>query len=226
MHQLILASAHAANIYQTFVKFDNRLFKQELLEEPTHTDKKRNAPQVPESPLKRQRSNSVDSMATNRASLGDFSDVGERDALLGDQEHRDDIDPFQLGDGLSTLGTEMEDVRPTPSQELAALMGGAPPSPPLSAIDDASDQDSPGMRRSSERLARISLDVKGGQAGDAMEVLKAPEMAERASPVSPFFVRRPNGTIDKRASIMDQAMEIDDSMKLAAVDANPEDYYK
>lgn len=210
------------NTSQTFVKFDNRLFKQELLEEPTPTEKKRNAPQLPESPLKRQRSASVDSMATNRASLGDFSDVEERAALLGDQGLRDD--PFQYGDGTAPMSAEMEDMRPKSSQEIAASMG-APPSPPMSARDDASDHGSPGIRRSSERLARISLDGKG-QGGPAIEVPRAPEMAERASPVSPFIVRRPNGAIDKRASIMDQAMEIDGSMELPAVDVNPEDYYK
>ncbi|KAG6356186.1 hypothetical protein INS49_015573 [Diaporthe citri] len=209
--------APLSDALKTFVKFDNRLFKQELLEEPTPTDKKRNAPQLPESPLKRQRSTSVDSMATNRASLGDFSDVEERAALLGDQELRDD--PFQYGDGTAPMSTEMEDMRPM----------GAPPSPPMSARDESDHgSSSPGIRRSSERLARISLDGKGQDGGDTMkmEVPRAPEMAERASPVSPFIVRRPNGTIDKRASIMDQAMEIDGSMELPAVDGNPEDYYK
>lgn len=201
--------APLSDALKTFVKFDNRLFKQELLEEPTPTDKKRNAPQLPESPLKRQRSASVDSMATNRASLGDFSDVEERAALLGgDQELRDD--PFQYGDG--TMSTEMVSM-------------GAPPSPPLSARNE-SDHGSPGIRRSSERLARISLDGKGQNSDTMTEEPRAPEMAERASPVSPFIVRRPNGTIDKRASIMEQAMEIDGSMELPGVDGNPEDYYK
>ncbi|KAL1862553.1 hypothetical protein Daus18300_008512 [Diaporthe australafricana] len=211
--------APLSDALRTFVKLDNRLFKQELLEEPTPADKKRNAPQLPGSPLKRQRSNSVDSMATNRASLGDFSDVEERAALLGDQESRND--PFQFGDGTATMSTEMQ---PILSQDLAAT-AGAPPSPPMSAGDDASEHGSPGMRRSSERLARLSLDGKGQEA-DTMEVPRGPEMAERASPVSPFIVRRPNGTVDKRASIMDQAMEIDGSMELPVVDGNPEDYYK
>lgn len=161
-------------------------------------------------------------MATNRASLGDFSDVEERDALLGDQRLPDD--PFQYGDGTATMSTELEDMRPVRTQDLAATTG-APPSPPMSARDDASDNGSPGMRRSSERLARISLDGKG-QEGTTIEIPKGPEMAERASPVSPFIVRRPNGTIDKRASIMDQAMEIDGSMELPAVSGNPEDFYK
>lgn len=230
---------------QTFVKFDNRLFKQELLEEPAPADKKRTAPHLPESPLKRQRSASVDSMASNRASIGDFSDVEERAALLGGQELSDD--PFQYGDGAAPVSTEMGDIRPMP--ELAASMG-APPSPPMSGRDDASDHGSPGIRRSSERLARISLDGKSqegrgqegrsheetsqeaksqeakSQEGKNQDGIAIPEMAERASPVSPFIVRRPNGTIDKRASIMDQAMEIDGSMELPAVDGNPEDYYK
>lgn len=240
-----LPRLESANTCQTFVKFDNRLFKQELLEEPAPADKKRTAPHLPESPLKRQRSASVDSMATNRASIGDFSDVEERAALLGGQELTDD--PFQYGDGAAPVSTEMGDIRPIP--ELAASMG-APPSPPMSGGDDASDHGSPGIRRSSERLARISLDGKGqegrshedksqeerslevksqegkSQGGKSQDGIAIPEMAERASPVSPFIVRRPNGTIDKRASIMDQAMEIDGSMELPAVDGNPEDYYK
>lgn len=235
-----LPRLESTNTCQTFVKFDNRLFKQELLEEPAPADKKRTAPHLPESPLKRQRSASVDSMATNRASIGDFSDVEERAALLGGQELTDD--PFQYGDGAAPLSTEMGDIRPIP--ELAASMG-APPSPPMSGRDDASDHGSPGIRRSSERLARMSLDGKSqegrGPEGRSLEEtsqeaksqgrksqdgIAIPEMAERASPVSPFIVRRPNGTINKRASIMDQAMEIDGSMELPAVDGNPEDYYK
>ncbi|ROV91178.1 hypothetical protein VSDG_07871 [Cytospora chrysosperma] len=205
---------------QTFVKFDNRLFKQELLEEPTPTEKKRNAPQSPRSPPKRHRSDSVDSMATNRASMGDFSDVEERAALLSDQVLEDD--PFQFGDGL---GTELGDMQPQPSAELAAAFGGAPPSPPMSAKDDKSERGSPGIRRSSERLANISLNDEPMTENGTPAEMKGPEMKERVAPVSPFFVRRPNSAvIDKRASIMDQAMEIDGSMEV--VDGNPEDYYK
>lgn len=219
---------------QTFVKFDNRLFKQELLEEPTPTEKKRNAPPSPRSPPKRHRSDSVDSMATNRASIGDFSDVEERAALLSDQMLEDD--PFQFGDGL---GTELGEMQPqpsaelvetmggggaTPSAELVAAFGGAPPSPPMSAKDDRSERGSPGIRRSSERLANMSLNDQP-MTEDGNAEMKGPEMKERVAPVSPFLVRRPNSAaVDKRASIMDQAMEIDGSMEV--VDGNPEDYYK
>lgn len=209
-----------AHFLQTFVKFDNRLFKQELLEEPTPAEKKRNAPQSPRSPQKRHRSDSIDSLATNRASIGDFSDVEERAALLGDPGLEDD--PFQIGDG-GLLGTELESIRPLPSDELAAAMG-APPSPPMSTKGDRSDHSSSGLKRSSERLADISLDDDAPMTEDTPE-MRGPEMQERASPASPFIVRRPNGSIvDKRASILDQAMEID--ANLDVLDGNPEDYYK
>lgn len=160
-------------------------------------------------------------MATNRASLGDFSDVEERAALLSD--HGPEDDPFGADNG-GLLGTELESMGSMPSAELAAAMGaGAPPSPPMSAKDDRSEHSSPGLRRSSERLANISLNEE--QMTEDTTEARGPEMQERALPVSPFLVRRPNGTIvDKRASILDQAMEIDGSMEV--VDGNPEDYYK
>ena len=183
-------------------------------------EKKRNAPQSPRSPPKRQRSDSIDSMATNRASMGDFSDVEERAALLSDQGLGGD--PFEAGDGGLLGGTELDSM-PRPSAELAAALGGIPPSPPMSAKDDRSEHSSPGLRRSSERLANISL--KDQSMTDDTPGTRGPEMQERATPVSPFIVRRPNGAVvDKRASIMDQAMEIDGSLEV--VDGNPEDYYK
>ncbi|KUI71776.1 hypothetical protein VM1G_07364 [Cytospora mali] len=212
--------APLSSALQTFVKFDNRLFKQELLEEPTPTEKKRNAPQSPQSPPKRPRSDSIDSMASNRVSVGGFSDAEERAALLSDQGLDDD--PFQIGDG-EIPGIELGNMPSLPSAELAAAMG-APPSPPMSAKDGKSEHGSPGLRRSSERLANISLNDQTMTTEDTPEV-RGPEMQERAVPVSPFIVRRPNGSVvEKRASIMDQAMEIDG--KLEVVDGNPEDFYK
>lgn len=171
-------------------------------------------------------------MSTNRASMGDFSDAEERAALLGDQGLEDD--PFQFGDGLGTELGDMQSLEPSnawaaalagtgdsPSAELVAAFGGPPPSPPMSAKGDRSDHGSSGMRRSSERLANISLDDQSM----TEDTPAGPEMQERAAPVSPFIVRRPNDTVvDKRASIMDQTMEIDGSLEV--VDANPEDYYK
>ncbi len=62
---------HLPPALETFTRFDNRLLKQELIEESPR-DRKRSSNQTPASPPKRQeRSNSMDSMASNRASVGD-----------------------------------------------------------------------------------------------------------------------------------------------------------
>lgn len=191
---------------QTFIKFDNRLFKQELLEEPTPQQKKRGPTlRSPQSPPKRQRSDSMDS---NRASIGDISDVDDRVALLADQ-----IDPFR---GNDLMETEMTDMRPISHDEIAAHM--VPPlTPPLSA-DEESDQDSPGMHRSSEKFANISLTDEKLQEKQRPDA-KAPEMEELQS----HIVRRPDNSLNKRVSIMERPMEIDTNLEIPAV--NPEDYY-
>jgi len=76
---------------RTFVKHDNRLFRQELLEEkPAPRDRKRASSEAlgPDSggegglpaaspPKRHQRAGSLDSIATNRASMGDVSDRGD-----------------------------------------------------------------------------------------------------------------------------------------------------
>ncbi len=100
-----------------FARFDNRLFKQELIEERPN-DKKRSSSVSPASPSKRlQRSSSTDSLATNRASLGDLSDRDMADApLIGDfddDNHGGSIQSQGNGEGSrdqessGTLGTEM-----------------------------------------------------------------------------------------------------------------------
>lgn len=193
------------------MKRDNRLFIQELKEEPPSSprDKKRVAIRSPQSPPKRQRSDSIDSMATNRASIGDFSDGEDRAALLADQ-FEDGFDSDQIPD------TEMADMRPISQDEIAAHM--VPPTPALSA-DDASDQGSPGMRRSCEQLANFSLN--DDEPIVQQEEGKAPEMEEQLK--SPFIVRRPASSLDNRASIMERPMEIDANLEIPSV--KPEDYY-
>lgn len=200
-------SASQADESQTFIKFDNRLFKQELLEEPSPQQKKRGLTlRSPQSPPKRQRSDSMDS---NRASMGDLSDADDRVALLVDQ-----IDPFN-GDDLT--GTEMMDMRPISHDEIAAHM--VPPLTPPLSVDEDSDQDSPGMHRSSEKLANISLTDEQLQKQQEQDD-KAPEMEELKSS---FIVRRPDTGFNKRVSIMERPMEIDTNLEIPAV--NPEDYY-
>lgn len=193
------------NTFQTFIKYDNRLFKQELLEQPEPREKKRVGFRSPDSPAKRQRSNSGDSMDSNRASPGDMSD-GDRAAIWADQ-----IDPFGGVDG--PLDTEMTDMRPISEDEIAAHM--VPPTPPLST-DGASDQDSPPViRRSTEQLANMSLNDHGAEAR------KAPEMEELQTP---FIVRRPASAqgIDRGESAMTWPV-IDEN--LAIPGSNPEEFY-
>jgi len=91
---------------QTFVKHDNRLFKQSLIEERPPEEE---SPRVerkrlvysPNSPSKRvQRSDSLDSMASNRASLGDDSD---RDIpMLPDEITFDTADDYVQPEGRET----------------------------------------------------------------------------------------------------------------------------
>jgi hypothetical protein len=132
MPLLIFASEEAVNeaphplsdALSRFVKHDNRLFKQELLEEIANPpaangagdwDKKRVSDGAsPASPSKRQREGSIDSMATNRASLGDLSDrdpedIPMTDAFLEDLEASRESGPYggtAHGEGQQ-LGTEM-----------------------------------------------------------------------------------------------------------------------
>lgn len=163
----------------------------------------------PQSPPKRQRSDSADSMATNRASSGGFSDSEERAALLAEQFE----DPFG-GDEMMEM--EMADMRPISQDEIAAHM--VPPTPPLSA-DGASDQDSLGLHRSAEKLANFSLNDDDAP-GEEQDKGKSPEMEELKAP---FIVRRPASAVDSRASIMEKPMEIDTKLEIPGV--NPEEYY-
>ncbi|KAF3771263.1 hypothetical protein M406DRAFT_349622 [Cryphonectria parasitica EP155] len=197
---------------QTFIKFDNRLFKQDQLEDNSQSDKKRVAVRSPQPLLKRQRSDSADSMATNRASIGDFSDGEERAALLADQfEHFGGVD--------GSMEAEMADMRTISEDEIAAHM--VPPlTPPLSG-DDASEQESPGLRRSSEKLARLSLDEQSALEGEQQQAAaKSPEMEELKQP---FIVRRPASALDNRVSIIERPMEIDANLEIPGV--SPEEYY-
>lgn len=88
---------------RTFVRFDNRFFKQETLEEsesPSRDKKRQPAEEAsPTSPLKRQqRANSIDSMASNMASQGEYSDRDMDDVLLiGDD---DDNNPIDMDEGM------------------------------------------------------------------------------------------------------------------------------
>ncbi|EON98617.1 putative ubiquitin interaction motif protein [Phaeoacremonium minimum UCRPA7] len=193
---------------QLFVRFDNRLFKQEVIEE-SPLERKRGANASPQSPFKRQhrdRANSVDSMASNRASVGDLSDE-DRNVVF-------DQDPFQEGDG--SLGTEMQPLidmtdlsaqsAPVESSEppKSEVYGHARlPTPPYTTFD--SEVDSPTLSRQSLRLANVSLDEQSTITGTESQA-REPEMQERNT--SNFLARSDKRSVDNRASIMDMDMEI------------------
>lgn len=193
---------------QTFVKHDNRLFKQELIEQPEQREKKRVGFESPQSPAKRQRSDSGDSMDSNRASLGDMSD-GDRARMVADQM----MDNFG-GSNDSGVDTEMTDMQPISEDQMAnEIAAHMPPTPSLSADGSAS----PPIRRSAEQLANMSL-------GDA-NTDKAPEMEELQAP---FIVRRPASA---QGSLLDQQTEsvmnwpvIDETTAISG-GSNPEEFY-
>lgn len=193
---------------QTFVKHDNRLFKQELIEQPDapdQRDKKRVGFKTPQSPAKRQRSNSGDSMDSNRASLGDMSE-GDRAQMMADQM----MDNFGGSNG-SGVDTEMRDMQPISEDQMAnEIAAHMPPTPSLSA--DGSE--SPPIRRSTEQLASMSL-------GD----FKAPEMEELQTP---FIVRPPanahGGLLDQSTDRIMSWPVIDETTAIPG-GSNPEEFY-
>ncbi|KAL1910251.1 hypothetical protein Sste5344_003867 [Sporothrix stenoceras] len=103
---------------RTFVRFDNRFFKQETLEESPRGDKKRQPAEdaSPTSPLKRQqRANSIDSMASNMASLGEFSDRDMEDVPLLDvgtdsfKSNNGDRFPIDMDEGVFAATRGVDD---------------------------------------------------------------------------------------------------------------------
>ncbi|KAK3325419.1 hypothetical protein B0H66DRAFT_123462 [Apodospora peruviana] len=100
---------------RTFVKFDNRHFKQEQVQSELHglpREKKRGSPGGAGSqPKRRNRSNSMDSMATNQASVGDLDD-DMRDAPF---ENDDDL-PVGVSDSI-VMNMDHDDMLPQHHRE-------------------------------------------------------------------------------------------------------------
>ncbi|CAN8095893.1 unnamed protein product [Discula destructiva] len=195
---------------QTFVKHDNRLFKQELIEQPEQRGEKRLGFRTPQSPAKRQRSDSGDSMDSNRASPGDMSD-GDRAQMMQDQM----LENFGGGSDIG-MDTEMRDMQPISEDQMAnEIAAHMPPTPSLSADGSAS----PPIRRSTEQLANMSL-------ADS-EAVKAPEM-EELSAQAPFIVRRPASAQDSRFDQPAEATmnwpDIDETTAISGGN-NPEEFY-
>lgn len=160
---------------KSFIRLDNRHFKQEL-SQSSRIGHKRTAGLGDGSQSKRlQRSASMDSLATNHASLGDFDD-DMRDA------------PF---DTDSMFGVATPNMAGAPQDESIPdlVEFPAPVTPARPSYASVLEMDS-GV---SPALAQVSLqDAKGGGGGGGGGAsVKAPEMQER--PNTLFFNRSNSG---------------------------------
>lgn len=210
-------------VQQTFIKHDNRLFKQELLEQPEQPEQREKKrvgfrDQQQQSPAKRQRSNSGDSMDSNRASMGDLSDSDLKE-LMADQM----MDNFGGSSNDSGIDTEMMDMPIITNTQMDEIAAHMPPTPSLSA--DGSLSDSQPIRRSTEQLANMSLDEPNGDNS------RAPEMEQlQVTAQAPFLVRRPASA--QGGQLMDHPAgdssmpwpDIDESATISS-GSNPEAFY-
>ncbi|CAK7209501.1 hypothetical protein SBRCBS47491_000465 [Sporothrix bragantina] len=106
------SNASLSSALDNFMRFDNRFFKQELKEESPRSEKKRQPAEEasPTSPLKRhqrQRSTSIDSLASNMASLGDDSNYG--DGYLTGMEDIDMEEPLLSYDNNERFPTDADE---------------------------------------------------------------------------------------------------------------------
>lgn len=223
------APASLSEALKTFVRFDNKLFKQELSKAPTQdNDKKRGGFATPASPSKRRnRSNSWDSIATNAASAGSLDDI------RGDDFFSVNDEPNFTEDMPDLIDTSIPDVPPPVRVTSPDFIDGHRSPKPAEA--------SPEPTTSTRQMANSSLDeiVSRGLAergsrppvpprpvkswtqsqqpasppivehlefGGGSET-KSPEMQERGGTTSPFFnTPKVNGGV----SSLD-TMDIDDA---------------
>ncbi|KAK0719612.1 hypothetical protein B0H67DRAFT_599312 [Lasiosphaeris hirsuta] len=179
---------------KTFVKFDNRHYKQELAQAERQ---KESNPQVEEEwsgippgmniagiRPRKQRSGSMDSLATNQASAGDL-DEDMRDAPFD----REDV--FSDGNGIADSGSR----EATLDEQLPDL---------IDVSDNATSADDSHM----ERLARVSLDDDAKDAAPQ----EMQEMQERGH--SPLLTRPPGGAFFADAADKGREKEGDMSLGL------------
>ena len=167
---------------QTFVRLDNRHFKQELSQSTRLGSHKRSAGLGDGSQSKRlQRSVSVDSMATNHASVGDF-DEDMRDAPF-------DNDSMFGAVGDASASVPDRQTATAPQDESIPDLIEFPPLPPArgsAASLPVYANDIEMETGMSPALAQVSLqDVKGS----GLPQPRVPEMQERPSTL---FLTRPN----------------------------------
>lgn len=190
---------------------DNRTFLHEVARDSPRDKKRGGSLVLPTSPPKRRnRSGSIDSMATNHASSSDGLDDDMRDAPF----EPDDQDPYLMGE--RTVDLEMQELVdisvPVPEGRISAPPEG-----------DEFGIESPTLGRESIRFANVSLsagdadipngvpDIIGPQPESAPEPapepIKGPEMIERSGPL-PLLTRQINGAFEgARKSVLDVDMD-------------------
>lgn len=171
---------------ERFVKADNKAFRQELSQEEIQDDQTSATMDVVSPTKRKHRSDSIDSMASNRASIGSI-EMNERE------------DPFiDNVDGSSTdlLGQEMEERRGRkPGGERGteadsfALMGMHQPVPgpadnSMATLDPVDEVDSSTTNGTGVPTPSTSTQTGGfsrTMSPDA-DVIRSPEMQERSKP--------------------------------------------
>ncbi|KAK3403291.1 hypothetical protein B0T20DRAFT_475081 [Sordaria brevicollis] len=154
---------------KAFIRFDNKFFSQELAhsEHEQHEDSRKRGPISLSSPdsKRRNRSNSLDSMATNRASAGDLDEV------MGSEEFGDFANEPAYEDRAGKVTTtpdhdtlhgphstlRREDALSPPSNDLVDLL-----MPPYEEKAEGNEKElstiDASMDTASEKMERVSLD--------------------------------------------------------------------
>ncbi|KAK5993638.1 hypothetical protein PT974_07073 [Cladobotryum mycophilum] len=196
-----------------FVRSENRAFRIELSQESSRSSEERGRPAVdPISPSKRKhRADSMDSMNSNRASLGS-----------------DDRNPFEnpFGDRMESIGVELADLSNGSKSEVGrsfdaenhsreASLPPLIPSRELGYLGSESATLTPDTLTAEESEAVRALPFEVHQSGDESRATefenfdtKAPEMQERARPLT--FMATAGKTSDQERQDSNMDMEIPD----------------
>lgn len=193
---------------QTFVKQDNRLFKLERDQESPR-EKKRVALGDQEVPSKRfNRTNSVGSMDTNRASIGSGGSVGERDGQFDDDDLLDVASNTVMGDDMPHLVGSSTSAGTPAFGPRVQLNGAQQPDADMGySLDGITDAAHPA------RPQHVELDDVMQEANGVPVQAKSPEMQERSGMpfvTRPGGVQRPHAPPQASSDEMRMATEGDD----------------
>lgn len=197
---------------KAFVRFDNKFFSQELAqtEQEQHEDSRKRGPISMSSPdsKRRNRSNSLDSMATNHASAGDldeemrdeefvnfangsvYENSAEKVTTSSDHDMVDGLPPpLRREDARAPHSNDLVDLLTPPYEEKVERTENEP-----SNIDAAMDA-------ASERMERVSLDedrmdVDWGQAEVVTNTVSSQASGSSAHTEDSDITVKPNKPLD------------------------------